>query len=814
MARPLWATVGLWAMGSLATGVRGADVNVAMLLIQSFANGVTHADNCTGVGGDFLVDNGVARCVWRGVWQEIAAGALRGVVDFNARDGRYVNELSKLGACDKQLVPRVIDDGISPSLAVSGLLDALSSAHRPDVVIGASASSCSVPTALISGVLNIPQISFWSTSSQLDDKAQYPRFMRTIAPDPFVAYAVCKYWRSVGYRYAAVIYTNDNYGEAYKEAIVSHCLAMGFSAVRTVPFGTSDSPAALRAHVAKLRETNLNVFLLVATVSGVGTILEEAAQLGMLGKGKSWMLSDGITEDTLLALPSATQGLASGMLKVVAAGGTDSNARFQAYLHDWAAYNFSGLDRFVKPWWRFGSLGASTPTDMTRHVGTYAYDAVVAAGMLACSVAPQGVLPAGWGTQAWAAKSSLAFDGLSGRVAFDERGNRKITTVNFQMFSVRFAGGRANTTLAGTFDVEQSLWDLPARLVLNGDSSEAISDRPLPLHDLRRPDAALRGAVRAMCVVNVVLALAFLVWAVLHRHSAVVRASQSVFLYLIAVGTVVSSLAILPLSNDDEAAPDELFNYSSDLALDGGYTPANKACQNAIRLYNAGFVLIYMSLSCKVYKVKVLFMNAGVKKVHVPVSFLLSTIFSSLLLVTVLEEYWFSESPFRFQRTVLTRDLYGSPVISTGACFSEGSTTWLTALGVLQFAMQLAGCVLCYKCRNVSTAFSEGKYVSVAMICYLQVMALAVPVLIIVKDNPPARLLVLAGVIFANNLTVLLLIFVPKCLAYLAKPDETVSGLVEKSGYANPVTGATTVVPGSMRKGIATDSALTRELPQ
>ena len=69
------------AMGSLAAGASGADVNMAFLLIHSYAKGVTHADNCTSAG-DFLVENGTARCVWRGIWQEIAAGALRGVVDF------------------------------------------------------------------------------------------------------------------------------------------------------------------------------------------------------------------------------------------------------------------------------------------------------------------------------------------------------------------------------------------------------------------------------------------------------------------------------------------------------------------------------------------------------------------------------------------------------------------------------------------------------------------------------------------------------------------------------------------------------------
>ena len=41
------------------------------------------------------------------------------------------------------------------------------------------------------------------------------------------------------------------------------------------------------------------------------------------------------------------------------------------------------------------------------------------------------------------------------------------------------------------------------------------------------------------------------------------------------------------------------------------------------------------------------------------------------------------------------------------------------------------------------------------LICYLQVIALALPVLVIVADNPTANMFVRGGVVFLNDLTVL-----------------------------------------------------------
>ena len=75
------------------------------------------------------------------------------------------------------------------------------------------------------------------------------------------------------------------------------------------------------------------------------------------------------------------------------------------------------------------------------------------------------------------------------------------------------------------------------------------------------------------------------------------------------------------------------------------------------------------------------------------------------------------------------------------------------------------GCQLAYKARNVGTAFSESKYITIAMVGNFQVLALAVPVLAMVSDDPVSSFFLRAGVIFLNDFTVQCFIFIPKILA-------------------------------------------------
>ena len=191
--------------------------------------------------------NSEQRCWLGDAWKAVATTGLAAVEHFNNRVSTYVPEFANLGGCDKQIAATVLDSGSMGTPSVKALLTQLSSGNAPDAIIGPSRSAASMPTATLAGVEDIPQISYWATSAKLDSLDDYPRFMRTIPTDDAVAFSVCQFWASdLGYTKAAIIHSNDGYGEAYKESVVNHCLSAGI-VVSVFSYDASDKAAIARA---------------------------------------------------------------------------------------------------------------------------------------------------------------------------------------------------------------------------------------------------------------------------------------------------------------------------------------------------------------------------------------------------------------------------------------------------------------------------------------------------------------------------------------------------------------------------------------
>ncbi|XP_068226599.1 metabotropic glutamate receptor 3-like isoform X2 [Palaemon carinicauda] len=80
-------------------------------------------------------------------------------------------------------------------------------------VIGGQSSSISVQMASVLRVIEMPQISYLSTSASLSNKERYPYFLRTVPSDSNQAEAILKILRSFGWSYASLVYSGDDYGE-------------------------------------------------------------------------------------------------------------------------------------------------------------------------------------------------------------------------------------------------------------------------------------------------------------------------------------------------------------------------------------------------------------------------------------------------------------------------------------------------------------------------------------------------------------------------------------------------------------------------
>lgn len=66
--------------------------------------------------------------------------------------------------------------------------------------------------------LQIPQISYASTSTELSDKSRFEYFSRVVPPDNFQAQAMADLVKQLNWRYASTLAVEGEYGEKVRSA--------------------------------------------------------------------------------------------------------------------------------------------------------------------------------------------------------------------------------------------------------------------------------------------------------------------------------------------------------------------------------------------------------------------------------------------------------------------------------------------------------------------------------------------------------------------------------------------------------------------
>ena len=92
----------------------------------------------------------------------------------------------------------------------------------PDLVVGIIGSFSSSVTIALADILTpmkIPIISYGSTASELSNPVKYPYFLRTTTPNAYQVDAIIKIFQTLGWNYADVLYTANDYARDGKELL-------------------------------------------------------------------------------------------------------------------------------------------------------------------------------------------------------------------------------------------------------------------------------------------------------------------------------------------------------------------------------------------------------------------------------------------------------------------------------------------------------------------------------------------------------------------------------------------------------------------
>lgn len=246
----------------------------------------------------------------------------------------------------------------------------------------------------------------------------------------------------------------------------------------------------------------------------------------------------------------------------------------------------------------------------------------------------------------------------------------------------------------------------------------------------------------------VIEAIGFSYWTFHCRNLKVVKASQPLFLIMVAFGVLIMACTIIPLSFDDSTAK----------------TDSTGICMSVPWLYSTGFTITFAALYSKTRRINHIFHSGEtfarveVKPHHVLIPFLVLLSLSTIVLLC-----WTVLDPLTYVRVNHAGVDGWNRVISTyGTCRSNHGLRFFVPLVILNVIVLIIANWQAYQARTIKSEFSESKYIGLSIASMLQCGALAVPILFLVRDNPEAFYLVVVFAIFIVSEGVLLLIFVPK----------------------------------------------------
>ncbi|XP_063302505.1 extracellular calcium-sensing receptor-like, partial [Pelobates fuscus] len=181
-------------------------------------------------------------------------------------------------------------------------------------VIGDSSSANSLALARLLGLYLYPQISYFSTSSLLGDRTQFPSFFRTVPSDAFQSQGLAELISHFGWTWVGLVAENSDYGfdgiRATKTEIQRSGACVAFTEYILTSRADRNAP-----HIAKvIAESNVNTIVVFSSGSNLLPVVEELLRQNITGKtwvaSESWSTSALVSKEKYWSILKGTIGFA------------------------------------------------------------------------------------------------------------------------------------------------------------------------------------------------------------------------------------------------------------------------------------------------------------------------------------------------------------------------------------------------------------------------------------------------------------------------------------------------------------------------
>ncbi|XP_072247743.1 vomeronasal type-2 receptor 1 [Leuresthes tenuis] len=175
-------------------------------------------------------------------------------------------------------------------------------------LVGAGGSDLSIATARIMGLYHFPQVSYSSTCSALNNKFQFPTFLRTIPNDKHQSSAMAQMVLHFGWTWVGIIAADDDYGKygikEFKEQVEEAGVCISFS--ETLP--KVSSPEAIQSIVETVVESTAKIIVVFSSDVDLSPLISELLRHNVTNR--TWVASEAWVTSALINQPGVSSLLA------------------------------------------------------------------------------------------------------------------------------------------------------------------------------------------------------------------------------------------------------------------------------------------------------------------------------------------------------------------------------------------------------------------------------------------------------------------------------------------------------------------------
>ncbi|KAL3234091.1 hypothetical protein MRX96_022836 [Rhipicephalus microplus] len=691
--------------------------------------------------------------------------------------------------------------------AINAFFHAIYRKQQMTMLLGTSSSEVTERLAKVVSYWGVLQISFGSLSSVLSDRAGFPLFFRTVAPDSSHNAARVAFLRRYRWDTVATLHEDD---ELYALAI-NELLTQLEGAHIAVSSSESVTRNDFLEQIQELKNTDSRIIIGSFSRQMARKIFCEVYKQGMYGADFQWIVQGGLGEWWLD--PSGTDCLA-GQLRA-AAENIITVAAYTGSLPNRASVSGLQMDAFrreldaeLESELRSGLEPLPAGASGYRGHVTQVYDAVWTTALALRSAELlwrkakvnltlsdfryEKLLPetGGGGSYHWNETvepppppqerrmanyfdriiSRLSFNGLSGPISFS--GSDRVGITEFQQNQ----GGLLRKVALYIPDSKMLDFScIRCRPIIWQDGEPPVARRIVKL-SVATIQRSVFISVSVLATVGMLLAIAFLAFNLYYRKSKYIKLSSPKLNNMTVVGCLLVYVAIVVLGLDYDTL--------------GSDTRFTVFCTVRAFLLSGGFSLAFGAIFIKTYRVHHLFVRASsgvIKNKLLQDQQLIALVCVLVLIDCAIVTLWVTFDPMeRIMRNLtmqisrLERDVVYLP--QREQCHSEHMAKWLGALYIYKGLLLVVGCYMAWETRNVQIpALNDSQYIGMSVYNAVITSALVVALANVISTERYTLTYALVGtVIFVSTTTTLCLLFLPKASPFTS-PVLIIHAIINKT---------------------------------